>query len=84
MHITCYKILFFFKDLKQVLNEDLDGKQVINYYALNQQLDDRHRKKLVKVIIDNLLRVSDSYKAETFMKLRGIIKELFPNEDEVN
>ena len=70
-------------NLKQLLNERIGGKVILNYYNRFGKLNHINQVNLAKYIIDIEWNNSVNNKIETsrFLELRDTIKELFPSED---
>lgn len=70
-------------NLKQILNERIGGKVILNYFDKYGKLNHINQVNLAKYIIDVEWHNSLNNKIETsrFLELRDTIKELFPTED---
>lgn len=70
-------------NLKQILNERIGGKVILNYFEKYGRLNHLNQVNLAKYIIDVEWHSSLKQKIETsrFLELRDIIKENFPTED---
>lgn len=70
-------------NLKQILNERIGGKVILNYFYKYGKLNHINQVNLAKYVIDVEWHNSLNNKIETsrFLELRDTIKELFPTED---
>ncbi|KAG8175846.1 hypothetical protein JTE90_013396 [Oedothorax gibbosus] len=71
------------ENLKEILNERVGGKAILNYYIKFGKLNHLNQVNLAKFVIDVEWHSSSIGKIDTprFLELRDAIKTLFPTED---
>ncbi|XP_055855882.1 uncharacterized protein LOC129919076 isoform X2 [Episyrphus balteatus] len=67
--------------VSEILSNSPEGRQIIAYYEVNGGFDYCHRRRLVSVIINEVVRKNRWLVQDDFAKISRDIIQLFPRED---
>lgn len=68
-------------DVSEILSNTPEGRQIIAYYEVHGGFDYSHRRRLVTVIINEVVRQNRWLVQDDFAKISNDIIQLFPRED---
>ncbi|XP_055907825.1 uncharacterized protein LOC129942780 isoform X2 [Eupeodes corollae] len=68
-------------DVSEILSNSPEGQQIIAYYEVNGSFDYSHRRRLVTLLINEVVRQNKWLVQEDFAKISHDIIQMFPRED---